>query len=207
MTYYVLDENNNKHEALDKEGVLALLRQAIENGDLTNVDADSAFVSKFKCCVSGTTNYIAFTSQATYNALKAADQLTPNCYYFIIDDTSADDINNKLEEIEKRLSELEFVGLGATISKDGTYATIKVAGLYAVTAASKGTGTSKRVVTQLIDVRELSEDCSACGVFPFAGGDQYIFLKTEDGTNYILKYSNVDSIEVTIINCVLLHKY
>lgn len=119
MTYYVLDENNNKHEALDKEGVLALLRQAIENGDLTNVDADSAFVSKFKCCVSGTTNYIAFTTQATYNALKAADQLTPNCYYFIIDDDSATDINNKLEEIDKNLTALisKNLAISTTVNK------------------------------------------------------------------------------------------
>lgn len=97
MAFWVLDDNNNKVEAFDKEGVLALLEQAIEEGTLANILADSGFISKIKCCVSGTTNKIAFVSQAKYNELKNAELLQPNAWYFITDDETAETINETLE--------------------------------------------------------------------------------------------------------------
>lgn len=106
MAFYVLDENNNKVEAFDKEGVLSLLEQAIQEGTLQNILADSGFISKIKCCVSGITNKIAFVSQTTYNQLKADELLIPNAWYFITDDTTAEDINEQLELLNNWFSEL-----------------------------------------------------------------------------------------------------
>ena len=112
--FYVLDENNNKVEAFDKQGVLALLSQAITEGKLDAITADSAFINKIKCCVSGGTFNIAFVTEAQYNALKAADQLVVNTYYYITDDTSYNDIldfireENEFDEgILKRLNNLD----------------------------------------------------------------------------------------------------
>ena len=114
MAFYVLDENNNKVEALDKEGVLAAIEQAIADGSLAGLVADAAFITKLKCCVSGTTYKIAFTTQAYYNELVAAGTVEENTYYYIIDDTSAEeidqalkDINNTINGINKRVGALE----------------------------------------------------------------------------------------------------
>lgn len=101
MAFYVLDENNNKVEAYDKEGVLALLNQAIADGSLENIVADAAFVTKLKCCVDGGTFQIAFITQAKYNELATNKTLLENTYYFIVDDTTADGINEQLENILK----------------------------------------------------------------------------------------------------------
>lgn len=108
MAYYVLDENNNKVEAFDKQGVLAILAQAIADGSLENITADSAFINKLKCCVSGTTYKIGFTTQAKYNELAAAGELVENTYYFIIDDTTAEDLEEKLNSLTTKLNEIEI---------------------------------------------------------------------------------------------------
>lgn len=104
MAYYVIDENNNKIEALDKQGVLSVLEQAIRDGTLANIVSDGAFVSKLKCCVGGTTNHVAFITQAKYNELKESGLLIPNCYYFIIDDTTADNLDEQLRIANEALA-------------------------------------------------------------------------------------------------------
>lgn len=107
MPNYVIDENNNRVEGYSKEEVLAVLAQAIANGSLDNIEANSAFASKLKCCVSGGTYQIAFITQAMYNELVAANNLVENTYYFIIDDTTCEDINEALEELNKALAALQ----------------------------------------------------------------------------------------------------
>lgn len=97
--FYVLDNNNNKVEAFDKEGVLNAINTAIADGSLANLVADAAFISKLKCCVSGVTNKVAFVTQDKYNELFTSGGLIENCYYYITDDTTYSDIVDKLNEI------------------------------------------------------------------------------------------------------------
>lgn len=97
--FYVLDENKNLIEAYSKEDVLALLERAIADGDLSSVEEDSAFVSKFKSLIDGETHHIEFVTQAKYNELSAAGQLVSNTYYFITDDTTAEDLEAAIERI------------------------------------------------------------------------------------------------------------
>ena len=104
--YFVIDENNNKIPAYSAEEVLAVLNKAIADGSLANIVADAAFISRVKCCVSGYTHLFAFVTQAKYNELKENNQLVNNCYYFITDDTAADEINNRLEQIIESLNEI-----------------------------------------------------------------------------------------------------
>lgn len=104
MKYYVLDENKNLVEAYDKEGVLAVLAQAIEDGSLDNITSDSAFISKIKCCVNGVSNNIAFITQAKYNELEANGELRENTYYYITDDTTCEDINAALEALNEAIN-------------------------------------------------------------------------------------------------------
>lgn len=107
MAFYVLDENNNRIEALDKEGVYAVLEQAIADGSLANLVADAAFVSKLRCCVTGGTNKVAFVTQAKYNELKASNQLVTNCLYYITDDTSAEDIDEQFNALNTAINSLD----------------------------------------------------------------------------------------------------
>lgn len=99
MKYYVIDENNNLHEALNKEGVEALLAEAIQEGQLPSVDEDTAFVTMLKDPHTGETHKVAFLTQAAYNQLKAEGQLIENCYYFITDDPTADDLEEALVNV------------------------------------------------------------------------------------------------------------
>lgn len=106
MAFYVLDENNNKVEAYDKEGVLAVLEQAIENGSLEQITANSAFVTKLKCCVGGGTYKMAFITQEKYNDLKTNSQLSSDTFYWITDDTTCEEINNALTSINNNITSI-----------------------------------------------------------------------------------------------------
>ena len=97
--YYVLDEKGNRVESFDKQGFLAFLQEAINNGDLTGIDGDSAFVSKLKCCVGGQTYKMAFVTQAVYNQLKEDKKIAVGTLYFITDDNSYNDIVDALNAI------------------------------------------------------------------------------------------------------------
>ena len=90
--YYLLDENKNLVEGFDREGFLAVLEQAIEDGSLANIDPNSAFATKIKSLFNGTTHNIEFVTQAQYNQIVADGGLVPNAYYFITDDTTAEDL-------------------------------------------------------------------------------------------------------------------
>lgn len=107
MAWYVVDENNNRKEALDKEGVEALLAEAIKEGKLPSIDEDTAFVTKLKCCVSGETNQVGFVTQAKYNEMSEAGLLKPNTYYHIIDDTTADDLEADWEKASALIADHE----------------------------------------------------------------------------------------------------
>lgn len=126
---YVLDGKGNRINGLSKEEVLSIIQQAIDKGDLSEIDKDSAFVSKLKCCVSGGTFSIAFTTQAKYNELKANNQLVVNCIYFITDDeteanieASIESLNTDMGDVKKRLDALGFKQ-GSVVLADGITAT------------------------------------------------------------------------------------
>lgn len=106
MAFYVLDDNNNKIEALDKEGILNAIEVAIQDGSLANLVADAGFISKLKCCVSGVTNKMGFISQAKYNELVANDLVQPNTLYFIYDDNTAENIDLQLSYLNSTLSNI-----------------------------------------------------------------------------------------------------
>lgn len=104
--FYVLDENHNLIEAYDKEGVLAVLSQAIADGSLSGISADAGFVSKLKCCVGGVTHQVAFVSQAKYNELKTAGSLAEDCMYFITDDTREEDLDKLLATLTEQVNDI-----------------------------------------------------------------------------------------------------
>lgn len=107
MAFYVLDDNKNLVEAYDKEDVLALLEQAIEDGSLEHITENSGFITKIKSAVDGQTHEISFVTQAKYNELKDAGSLVEGAYYFITDDTTAEDLETHMASIGTDVTALE----------------------------------------------------------------------------------------------------
>lgn len=135
MKYYLLDENKNLVEGFDKEGFLGLLEQAIELGTLENIDEDSAVASKLRSALNGSTHHIEFLTEAEYNQLVEDEELVANTYYFITDDTTAEDLE---EAITKILNGTTPVA-EATHAQNATHATSADS---ATTATNAGHATS-----------------------------------------------------------------
>ena len=104
MPYYLIDDNKNKVEVTNIENnlfrtVLAKIHSEVNNNDYA----------------------IEFVTQAQFNQLEADDELQPNTYYFITDDTTLDDIEAHIdEEVGQLKSDLQD---GSVVVKEATNAT------------------------------------------------------------------------------------
>jgi hypothetical protein len=101
--------------------VLSVLAQAINDGTLENIVADSAFVSKIKCCVGGNTANFAFITSAKYNELEAAGTLDEKTLYFITDDGTLNNleeyVNSLTDKINKIVNGQQVVGKATDVEK------------------------------------------------------------------------------------------
>lgn len=167
MAFFVIDENHNLIEAYDKEGVLAVLAQAIKDGSLSGISEDAGFVSKLKCCVGGDTHKTAFVTQAKYNELKKSGSILENCIYFITDDTTEEDLDAQLDAINERLNTVEdaqangvvranAIGGATFIPVQNGVIPITKAGLYVV-QLGLGSGVGYYNATSLILVPTLAK--------------------------------------------------
>lgn len=97
--YYCFCDSNCKYETLTTEQILTAIQQAAEGQQI--IDPDSGVISKVKELNAG--DYVTFWvgSRAEYNALQGNVQ--KNCIYIINDDTSANDLNTKLQELDEKL--------------------------------------------------------------------------------------------------------
>ena len=91
--YYVLCADNCKFPAMTKEQTLAAIAQAIETGEIKDVDA--GFVTKLKEQNGGAPLMFWVGTQAQYNEI--AEKVN-NCFYIITDDTTYDDVVARVEE-------------------------------------------------------------------------------------------------------------
>lgn len=80
--YYLLDENKNLVEVVNIEDNLFRTR-----------------LEKIHSEVNDTDHNIEFVTQAQYNQLVASGQLVGNTYYFITDDTTAEDLEDAIQGI------------------------------------------------------------------------------------------------------------
>jgi len=104
MAHYVHDENHNRIAAYSAEEVLSVLAQAIEDGDLDHITADAAFITRLKSIADGKTYFVAFLTQAEYNALVQADELEENTLYYITDDTTISDFQDAIAALQASTS-------------------------------------------------------------------------------------------------------
>ena len=103
MKHLYNDVDKNKYEAYDKAEVLALIQEMAESGELP--EEVNGLVITLKNYIDNQAYKIAFCTQAKYNELEAAGSLETNCYYFITDDTSYDDIISTLNNLNGGLNE------------------------------------------------------------------------------------------------------
>lgn len=97
--YYCYCDSNCKYETLTKEQILAAIQQAVQGQQI--IDPDGGVISKVKELHTG--DHVTFWvgSRAEYNALQG--NVERNCIYIINDDTSADDLDKKMKELEEKV--------------------------------------------------------------------------------------------------------
>lgn len=105
--YYVICADGCKFESMTKEQILAAITQAVETGEIK--DVDTGFVTTIKEQNSGAGLTFWVGTSAEYNALETK---ATNCFYIITDDTYSDNINTAIEEMCKQL---EIYGATAVV--------------------------------------------------------------------------------------------
>ena len=97
--YYCHCDSNCKYETLTKEQILAAIQQAVEGQQI--IDPDGGVITKVKELHTG--DFVTFWvgSRAEYNALQGT--VERNCIYIINDDTSGDDLNKTLQQMNEKL--------------------------------------------------------------------------------------------------------
>lgn len=134
MAHYVHDERNNRVIAYSAEEFLSVLAQAIEDGDLDNITAASAFITKIKSITDNKTYQIAFCTQAVYNQLEQDEELEQDTLYIITDDATYDDLEEYLDNLNTTVTSQgdTIAGLSGTVADHTTSLatlTTQVAGL------------------------------------------------------------------------------
>ena len=103
MKHIIDDADKNKYEAYTKEEVLEVIQEAISSGELP--EEINGLVLTFKNPVYNQAYKIAFCTQAKYNELVAGGLIEENCYYFITDDTSYDDLENAIATLQSGVNQ------------------------------------------------------------------------------------------------------
>lgn len=101
MAFYVICDDDSKHESMTKEQILAAIAQAIETGSIG--DCDTGFVTKVKELNGGRAVTFWVGTQAQYNALA---EKAENCVYIITDDTTGEDLLRAVERMTNEFSNL-----------------------------------------------------------------------------------------------------
>lgn len=114
-TYYVMCENRCLFPALTKEQTLTAIAQAVETGEIQDVDA--GFVTTIKETNKGDGLKFWVGTTAEYNALT---ELDPKCFYIKTDDTTLADLHAVAGNNSIAINELqnEFAEHKSTSEKD-----------------------------------------------------------------------------------------
>ena len=98
MKHIIDDADKNKYEAYSKTEVLNVIQEAIATGQLP--EELNGLVITLKNSIDNKGYKIAFCTQAKYNELEQAGTLEHDCYYFITDDTTVEDIFDSIGDVE-----------------------------------------------------------------------------------------------------------
>ena len=100
--YYVLKGDKTLAEGLTKEEIYAAIVQAIEQGEIG--DVDTGFVTTLKEMNSSTGLKFWIGTEAQYQAITTPER---NVLYLITDDTTADDLEEAFEALEEDVDVLK----------------------------------------------------------------------------------------------------
>lgn len=124
-TKYVICSTNCKYEAYDKEEVLAVLQQAIDNQSLEGINSDAGFITKLKEMNASKKVKLWLGTQAEYAALETKETDT---LYIFTDDSTLEDLEAVVIEAKSAAEAAEAaVALLRTSFEDGTCTAYKAA--------------------------------------------------------------------------------
>lgn len=118
-TVYVICDNNCKFEGMTKEQILTAIMQAVESGEIKDVDA--GFVSTIKT-INGQPLKFFVGEQAAYDALTAEQK--KNLFAIITNDVIKEDILAAISELQTNYKEFsEGLADGTIVAANATNAT------------------------------------------------------------------------------------
>lgn len=98
--YWVMCDSNCRYPAMTKEQILAAITQAVENGEVR--DVDTGFVTKIKEKNAGVDLTFWVGTTAQYNALAKKEE---NCMYILTDDETGKSLESAVAEMYEKHSE------------------------------------------------------------------------------------------------------
>lgn len=99
--YYVLCDDNCRFEAMTKEQILAAITQAVEHGEVHDIDA--GFITKIKEQNAGRKLKFWVGTQAEYNAIETPET---NVMYMITDPTLEEDLQAQIDDLREDVDKL-----------------------------------------------------------------------------------------------------
>lgn len=113
-TYYCFCANNCRFETMSKEQILSAIAQA--QSGMPVIDPSAGVLTKVKETNNG--GHITFWvgTQAQYNALQG--NTVQNCLYIITDDTTGEDMNKEIEDLKRKVADIEKVGIFPSLWND-----------------------------------------------------------------------------------------
>lgn len=102
--YYVLCSSNCKYESMTKEQILAAITQAVESGEIHDVDTGFVTTVREQNHGAGLSFWIGTTAE--YNAI---ERKAENCFYICTDDTTGDDLKKSIEELKTEVEALSKI--------------------------------------------------------------------------------------------------
>lgn len=100
--YYVFCASNCRYESMTKEQILAAIMQAVESGEIHDVDA--GFITRLQEQNAKRAVTIWVGTRAQYNAIAEPAE---NCLYIITDDTTAEDFDKAIAALQKQAAAFE----------------------------------------------------------------------------------------------------
>lgn len=100
--FYVFCGNNCKYEAMTKEQILTAITQAVETGEIK--DVDTGFITRIVEQNKGVALYFWVGTQAEYNALETK---ADDCRYIITDDTTKEELATAIMGLTQSVETLQ----------------------------------------------------------------------------------------------------
>ena len=117
-TVYVHDSNKNRYEGLTREQIINAIEQAVEQGEIT--DLDDGFITKIKELNASQNIQIWVGTTAQFSAIQTK---AANTLYILTDDDSADDWDAIAEQLEATDDKIDEVLSGSRVVPNATNAT------------------------------------------------------------------------------------